>query len=133
MAVTDPIADMLTVIRNANKARIEKIDVPSSKIKKEILRILKTRRYIVDYKHIEDNKQGILRVYLKFLGRERKPVINKIRRISKSSRRIYVNKDEIPRVLRGIGMAILSTNKGIMTDEEARVSKIGGEVLCYIW
>lgn len=133
MTITDPIADMLTVIRNANSNRMDKLDVPASKAKVAILKLMKEKGYIVDYKRIEDNKQGILRIYLKFLGKARIPVIHKIKRISTPSRKMYVKNDKIPYVLGGIGMAVLSTHKGILSDVQARAQKIGGEVLCYIW
>ncbi len=131
MVVTDPIADMLTRIRNANIARIKQVEVPASKIKKELARLLKEEGYIQDYEFIEDNKQGILRLQLKFNGKER--IITGLKRISKPGLRVYVEKDQIPRVLGGLGIAILSTSKGIMTDKLARQMGIGGEVLCFIW
>ncbi len=130
--VTDPVADMLTRIRNANKARFEKVDIPSSKLKINIARILRDEGYIRNYKEIEDNKQGILQIFLKY-DSNRKPVVSEIRRISKPSRRIYVNKDDIPRIKSGLGLAILSTSKGLLADKEARKQGIGGEIICSFW
>lgn len=132
MSVTDPIADMLTRIRNASRIRKEKVDIPSSKLKQEIARILKEEGYISNYKNIIDRKQGILRVYLKY-NTDSKAVITGLRRISKSSLRIYASKKRIPRVYRGLGIAIVSTSHGVMSDRRCRQSKIGGEVLCYVW
>ncbi|MCK5534661.1 30S ribosomal protein S8 [bacterium] len=132
MAMTDPIADMLTRIRNANKEFHEKVDIPASKVKRGITEILKEEGYIANYKHISDRKQGILRVYLKYtLNKSR--VIKKIKRISRPGLRIYKRFDQLPKVLGGLGTAIISTSKGLMTDEKARQAQIGGEVICYIW
>ncbi|MCB9493924.1 MAG: 30S ribosomal protein S8 [Desulfobacteraceae bacterium] len=131
-AITDPIADLLTRIRNAGQARLESIDVPNSKIKTGIVSILKDQGYIRDYKVIEDDKQGILRVYLKFME-GRKHVIFGIERVSKPSRRIYSNASEIPKVRNGLGIAILSTSKGLLVDKEARNLNVGGEILCNVW
>jgi len=131
MVVTDPIADMLTRIRNANIVRAKSVDVPASKIKKELARLLKEEGYIQDYEVIDDQKQGIIRIQLKFNGKER--IITGLKRISKPGLRVYVEKDQIPKVLGGLGIAILSTSKGIMTDKSARQLGIGGEVLCYVW
>ncbi|HHT48326.1 MAG TPA: 30S ribosomal protein S8 [Firmicutes bacterium] len=131
MVVTDPIADMLTRIRNANIARIKQVEIPASNIKKELARLLKEEGYIQDYEFIEDNKQGMLRLQLKFNGKER--IITGLKRISRPGLRVYVEKDQIPRVLGGLGIAILSTSKGIMTDKLARQMGIGGEVLCFVW
>ncbi|HHT37590.1 MAG: 30S ribosomal protein S8 [Candidatus Wallacebacter cryptica] len=132
MVLTDPIADMLTRIRNANSVKHESVDIPASKMKSEVARILKEEGYIRDYKVIEDNKQGILRIYLKY-GPNDERVITGIKRISKPGLRVYAKKDEIPRVLGGLGIAILSTSHGIMTDKSARKGNIGGEVICYVW
>lgn len=132
MSMTDPIADMLTRIRNACQAKHAKVEIPSSKIKKEIARILLEKRFISNYVFIEDQKQGMLKVYLKY-GSEGEPVISTIRRISKPGRRVYVNTSKIPRVLNGLGIAILTTPKGILTDKEARRLHTGGEVVCYVW
>lgn len=130
--MTDPIADMLTRIRNANMVRHPVVEVSSSKTKKAIVDILKREGFIKDYEVIEDNKQGILRIYLKY-GPDARGVISGLKRISKPGLRVYVKKDQIPRVLGGLGIAIISTSKGILSDSEARKTGVGGEVLCYIW
>lgn len=130
--LTDPIADMLTRIRNANHQRHETVDIPASKIKLAIAEILKEEGYIADYEVIEENVQGTIRISLKYIN-EKERVITGIRRISKPGLRIYVNSNEIPTVLGGLGIAIISTSAGIMTDKEARKQKVGGEVLCYVW
>lgn len=130
--MTDPIADMLTRIRNANKARFETVDIPSSKLKVNLARILKEEGYIKNYKLTEDNRQGVLQVFLKY-GQKGEPVISEIKRVSKPSRRVYVAKDDIPLVRSGLGLAVLSTSKGILTDKEARKQQIGGEVICTFW
>lgn len=132
MAMTDPIADMLTRIRNANTVRHETVIVPASKIKKEIAEILKREGFIRDAEYIEDNKQGIIRLFLKY-GPNNERVITGLKRISKPGLRVYAKSQEIPRVLGGLGIAILSTSKGVMTDKEARKSQTGGEVICYVW
>jgi small subunit ribosomal protein S8 len=132
MALTDPIADMLTRIRNAGKAKFNSVDIPASKIKNEMARVLKTEGYIRNYKFIEDDKQGILRVYLKY-GDSQAHVIQEIRRISKPSRRVYVGADDVQTVYNGMGIAILSTSKGILTDKQARKDQIGGEILCTVF
>ncbi|MFH1245749.1 MAG: 30S ribosomal protein S8 [Candidatus Omnitrophota bacterium] len=132
MSITDPIADMFTVIRNASMAKIEKIEIPSSKLKIEILELLKKEGYIKNYKNISDDKQGIIKVYLRF-KEDKTPVITSIKRVSKPGLRVYVQKDKTPRVLRGMGMAILSTSVGILTDTEARRQGVGGEVIGYVW
>jgi small subunit ribosomal protein S8 len=129
--VTDPIADMITRIRNANRAKKEKLEIPSSKIKLEIARILKEEGYILDYFYKEDNKQGVIIIVLKYSGKQR--TITNLKRISKPGLRVYVNKSDIPEVLGGLGISILSTSKGIMTGKEAKKRHFGGEVLCYIW
>lgn len=132
MSMTDPIADLLTRIRNANTAKHEWVDIPSSKMKLEMVKIMKEEGFIKDYKLSQDNKQGILRVYLRYSSRE-EPVIAGLRRISKPGRRIYVGSDEIPQVMGGVGIALLSTPRGILTDLKAKKEKVGGEVLCYVW
>ena len=129
--VTDTIADMLTRIRNANQMRYEEVRVPSSKIKKEIAKILKDEGYIVDYKVIDENTQGTIVLTLKYKDKER--VISGLKRISKPGLRVYCTSEDIPQVLNGLGIAIISTSKGIMTDKQARKENIGGEVLAYIW
>ncbi|MEL6614781.1 MAG: 30S ribosomal protein S8 [Bacteroidota bacterium] len=130
-AVTDPVADYLTRIRNAQKARHPYVDVPASNLKRAITQILKDKGYVKDFVNVEDNKQGLIRVYLKYL-RGGKPVIQKITRVSKPGLRQYVGADNLPRVLNGLGIAILSTSRGVMTDKEARRAGIGGEVLATV-
>ncbi|HHU61268.1 MAG: 30S ribosomal protein S8 [Bacillota bacterium] len=132
MVMTDPIADMLTRIRNANSVKHESVDIPRSKLKEELARLLKEEGFIKEYKAIEDDKQGIIRVYLKY-DINRGHVIQGIKRISKPGLRVYANKDEVPRVLGGLGMAVLSTSQGIISDRTARQEGIGGEVICYVW
>ena len=132
MVMTDPIADMLTRIRNAVMANHDEVEVPASKMKLEIARVLAQEGFIRGYELIDDGKQGILRIKLKY-GPNRERVIHGIKRVSKPGRRIYVKKDEIPRVMGGLGLAILSTSRGIMADREARRLGIGGEVICYVW
>ena len=132
MAMTDPIADMLTRIRNELVARHEEVQVPASNIKKAIADILTEEGYIKGYTVIEDGKQGILNINLKYASNN-ELVITGLKRISKPGMRVYARKDEIPKVLGGLGIAIISTSKGVMTDNEARKQGVGGEVLCYIW
>jgi small subunit ribosomal protein S8 len=132
MQMTDPIADFLTRIRNASMARFDRVDIPSSKIKLNIAKVLKEEGYIKNYKLIKDKKQGTLRLYLKY-DEGNAPVIGGLRRVSKPSCRIYVRHDRIPYVLNGLGIAILSTSSGILTDREARRQKLGGELLCELW
>ena len=132
MSVTDPIADMLTCIRNACKARHKKVDVPSSRMKIELAKVLLREKYVNNFKTIDDRKQGVLRIYLKY-DPEKKSIISTQKRISTTGCRIYVDKNSIPRVLGGMGSAILSTPRGILTDKEARSEGIGGEVVCHIW
>ena len=129
--VTDPIADMLTRIRNANQMRYKEVEVPASKMKNEIARILKSEGFIVDYKVKKNNIQDVLVLSLKYLDKER--VISGLKRISKPGLRVYVKAEEVPTVLNGLGIAIISTSKGVMTDKEARANSLGGEVLAYIW
>ncbi|HQO68971.1 MAG: 30S ribosomal protein S8 [Clostridia bacterium] len=131
MQISDVIADMLTRIRNAGTAKHEKVDITSSNLKKDIANILLEEGYIKDVELIEDEKQGIIRVTLKY--QEKKSVITGIKRISKPGLRVYSNKDELPRVLNGLGIAIISTSKGIMTDKKARTLGVGGEVLAFVW
>lgn len=132
MGVSDPLADMFTVIRNASRTKIDKVEFPSSKLKLEILDVFKREGYIKNYKYIGDERQGVVRVYLKF-KKGNTPTITHIKRISKLSLRVYVPKDKIPRVLQGMGMAIISTSSGILTDAQARDQGVGGEVICYVW
>ncbi len=130
--MTDPIADMLTRIRNANMVRHEKLEFPASNVKKEVADILKREGFIRDYEYVEDNKQGILRIFLKY-GTNEERVISGLKRISKPGLRVYAKADELPKVLNGLGIAIVSTSKGVLSDKEARAQAIGGEVLAYIW
>ncbi|WP_100012660.1 30S ribosomal protein S8 [Lentibacillus sediminis] len=132
MVMTDPIADMLTRIRNANMVRHEKLEFPASTIKKEIADILKREGFVSDYEFVEDNKQGVLRIFLKYGANDEK-VITGIKRISKPGLRVYAKADEVPRVLNGLGIAIVSTSKGVLSDKEARSQAVGGEVLAYVW
>ena len=131
MHITDPIADMLTRIRNANNAKHDTVDVPASNMKKSIAQILLDEGYIKNFQLIDDGTQGVIRITLKYNGTEK--VISGLRRVSKPGLRVYAGADELPRVLRGLGIAIISTSKGVMTDKEARKNKIGGEVLAYVW
>ena len=132
MVMTDPIADFLTRIRNANMVMHEKVEIPASKTKIALAEILKNEGFIKNYEQIEDGKQGIIRVYLKY-GSNREKVISGLKRISKPGLKVYCKKDEIPKVLGGLGIAVISTSKGIMTDKEARKLGLGGEVICYVW
>ena len=132
MQISDVIADMLTRIRNANSAKHESVDVPASNMKKAIADILKEEGYIAGYQIVEDGKQGIIRITLKY-GRGKQRVIQGLRRISKPGLRIYAAADELPKVLGGLGIAIISTSQGIMTDKKARKLGIGGEVMAYVW
>ena len=132
MQITDVIADMLTRIRNAGTAKHETVDVPASNVKNAIAQILVEEGYVKDVQTIDDGKQGVIRIYLKYTE-NKKPVISGIKRISKPGLRIYASKDELPKVLGGLGVAVISTSKGIMTDKKARNLGIGGEVMAYIW
>ncbi len=130
--LTDPIADMLTRIRNAVMIRAEKVDVPASRIKLEIAKIMKEEGFIRAYKILKDKKQGVLRITLKYAG-DNGAVISGIKRVSKPGRRVYADKDSIPTVMGGVGISVLSTSKGVLGDKTCRREKVGGEVLCYIW
>ena len=130
--MTDPIADMLTRIRNANMAKLEKVDIPASKMKIELTKILKEKGFIKSFKVLRDRKQGIIRVSMKYFDGEEK-VITGLKRVSKPGRRVYVDKTEIPRVMGGFGIAVLSTSRGILTDEVCRREGVGGELLCNVW
>ena len=130
--MSDPIADLLTRIRNASRAEHEKVDVPASKLKVKITELLKEEGFIRNYRLIEDDKQGVLRVYLKF-GAGSEKMISGLVRVSRPGRRVYVAKHEIPSILGGMGVAILSTSRGVMTDRESRKQQVGGEVLAYVW
>ncbi len=132
MVMTDPIADMLTRIRNANQMKHRTVDVPASKLKNEILSVLKKEGYIVDFELVNDGVQGTIKVQLKYLENEER-VVRGLKKISKPGLRVYAKTDDLPRVLNGLGIAIISTSQGIMTDREARRLKIGGEVLAYVW
>ncbi len=132
MSMTDPIADMLTRIRNAGHARFDKVDIPASRMKISLARIFKEEGFIKNYKVIKDNRQGILRVYLKY-GDHQQPLIQGIQRVSKPGRRVYAGQDELPQVQGGLGVAVISTSQGVITDRQARKLGVGGEVLCEIW
>ena len=131
MVVTDPSADFLTRIRNANMVYTEKVEIPASNTKMALANILKEEGFIKDVEYIEDGKQGVVRVFLKYAGKER--VITGLKRISRPGLRVYAKKDELPKVLGGLGIAIISTPSGLMTDKNARKAGLGGEVLCYVW
>ena len=131
MVVTDPIADFLTRIRNANMVYMDKVEIPASGTKMALANILKDEGFIKDVEYIEDGKQGVIRVYMKYAGKDR--VINGLKRISRPGLRVYAKKDELPKVLGGLGIAIVSTSSGLMTDKSARKQGLGGEVLCYVW
>jgi small subunit ribosomal protein S8 len=130
--MTDPIADMLTRIRNANQMKHKTVELPASKLKSEILKVLKQEGYITDFKSVNDGVQGTLRVQLKYLDNEER-VIRGLKKISKPGLRVYAKTDELPKVLNGLGIAIISTSKGLLTDRAARREKVGGEVLAYVW
>ena len=132
MTMTDPIADMLTRVRNANSVKHDTVDVPASSIKKELDRILLEEGFVRGYDVIEDGKQGIIRIQLKY-GQEGERVISGLKRISKPGMRIYANSEELPKVLNGLGIAVISTSHGILTDKQARQKNVGGEVICYVW
>ena len=132
MSVSDPVADFLTCVRNAIGAKHRKLDVPASKIKTELARVLLRERYINNFKVIEDGRQGVLRVYLKYTP-EDVSVITGLRRMSTPGRRVYVGKDRLPRVMAGLGASIVSTSRGLMTDREAREAGLGGELICQVW
>lgn len=130
--MTDPIADMLTRIRNANVVYRDHVDIPVSRTKKALAQILKTEGFIRDFETVEDGKHGMLRVYLKY-GPNRERVISGLKRISRPGLRVYAGYHELPRVLGGLGIAVISTSKGVMTEKQARRDQVGGEVLCYVW
>ena len=131
MHITDPIADMLTRIRNANSAKHETVDVPASNMKKSIAQILLDEGYIKNFQIVDDGTQGVIRITLKYNGNEK--VISGLRRVSKPGLRVYAGADELPSVLKGLGIAIVSTSKGVMTDKKARQAHVGGEVLAFVW
>lgn len=132
MSLSDPIADMLTRIRNANLRMSEKVDIPNSKMNEDIAKILRNEGYITDYKIIDNRKQGVLRVTLKY-GSDRKRTIEGLRRVSKPGRRVYRKARELPRVMGGLGIAVISTPNGVLTDKQSREANVGGEVICEIW
>ena len=132
MSVSDPVSDFLTCVRNAIGAKHRKVDIPASKLKVELAKVLLRERFINNYKVIEDRKQGVLRIYLRYTESEAN-VITGIRRVSTPGRRVYVAKNGIPRVMGGLGTAILSTSRGVMTDREARTAGLGGEMICQVW
>ena len=131
MQITDTIADMLTRIRNANSAKHASVDIPASNLKKQIAQILQDEGYIKSYQIVDDGTQGVIHITLKYNGKDK--VITGLRRVSKPGLRVYVGADELPRVLRGLGIAIVSTSKGVMTDKAARAAHVGGEVLAFVW
>ena len=133
MQITDPIADMLTRIRNANNAKHDTVDVPASNMKKSIAQILLDEGYIKNYQLIDDGTQGIIRITLKYVQPNKEKVITGLRRVSKPGLRVYAGADELPRVIKGLGIAIVSTSKGVMTDKAARAAHVGGEVLAFVW
>ncbi|MCG7335370.1 30S ribosomal protein S8 [Sporosarcina sp. ACRSM] len=132
MTMSDPIADMLTRIRNANMVRHEKLEVPASNMKKQIAEILKREGFVRDVEYVEDNKQGIIRIFLKY-GQDNERVITGLKRISKPGLRVYAKTNEVPKVLNGLGIALVSTSNGVLTDKEARAKQVGGEVVAYVW
>ena len=132
MVMTDPIADFLTRIRNANMRKFDVVEAPASKIKRDVANILKAAGYVKDVEFIEDDKQGIIRVFLKY-GKDGEKVITNLKRISKPGLRVYVKSGEVPKVLNGLGTAVISTSEGVVTDKSARAKNIGGEVLAYVW
>lgn len=132
MCMTDSLSDLLTRIRNGGKARFEKVDIPFSNMKANVARVLKEEGFIKNYKIVKDKGHTVLRIYLKY-DESNKSIFNSLKRISKASRRVYVRQEDIPKVMRGMGIAILSTSKGIMTGEEARKNAVGGELLCQVW
>lgn len=132
MSITDPIADMLTVIRNGCKAKLKRVEVPASRLKQDVLKVLLMEKYINNYKYIEDQKQGRLRIYLKYADEE-KSVVSGIQKISTPGLRRYADKKHVPRIQGGLGVAILTTSQGVMTGKEARHKGIGGELLCRVW
>ncbi|EZH64473.1 MULTISPECIES: 30S ribosomal protein S8 [Geomicrobium] len=132
MVMTDPVADMLTRIRNANTVRHDKLELPASNVKREVAEILKREGFVRDVEFVDDKKQGVLRIFLKY-GEQNERVITGLKRISKPGLRVYAKADEVPRVLNGLGIAVISTSNGVMTDKEARQKKVGGEVLAYVW
>lgn len=132
MTMSDPVADMLTRIRNANMVRHEKLEVPASNMKKEIAEILKREGFVREVEYVKDSKQGVIRIFLKY-GQENERVITGLKRISKPGLRVYAKSSEVPKVLNGLGIALVSTSHGLLTDKEARAKQVGGEVVAYVW
>lgn len=132
MTMSDPIADMLTRIRNANMVRHETLEVPASNMKRQIAEILKREGFVRDVEYVEDNKQGIIRIFLKY-GQNNERVITGLKRISKPGLRVYAKTNEVPKVLNGLGIALVSTSQGLLTDKEARAKQVGGEIIAYVW
>lgn len=132
MVMTDPIADFLTRVRNASSARHESLELPASKVKKDIANILKREGFVKNVEFVEDDKQGVIRVFLKY-GQDNERVITGLKRISKPGLRVYAKAGDVPKVLNGLGIAIVSTSEGVVTDKEARAKNIGGEILAYVW
>ena len=132
MVMTDPIADFLTRIRNGNMRKFDVVEAPASKIKRQIAEILKAEGYVKDVEYVEDNKQGVIRVFLKY-GKNGEKVITNLKRISKPGLRVYSKREDVPKVLNGLGIAIISTSEGLLTDKEARQKNVGGEVIAYVW
>lgn len=132
MSLSDPISDMLTVLRNANRAKKEKVDIPASKLKMEIIKIFKNEGYIKNFKLIEDDNRSYIRIYLKYTSAG-DSIIHNLRRVSRPGLRIYKRKSDLPRIFNGFGTSIISTSKGVLTDKKAREQNVGGEVICYIW
>jgi len=133
MTMTDPVADMLTRIRNANTAGHDTVDIPASKVKKSIAEILKSEGYIENYSFNEDDKQGIISIEMKYGGDKKEKVISGLKKISKPGLKVYAKSDDVPKVLGGLGIAIISTSSGVISDSEARKLRVGGEVICYVW
>jgi small subunit ribosomal protein S8 len=131
-AITDPVADLLTRIRNASRAGHEQVEIPGSRLKLEIVKILEQEKFVRGYQLISDERQGVIRVFLKY-GAKREPVVSDLKRLSKPGLRVYAGVKEVPRVLNGMGIAILSTSRGLLPDRECRRQRLGGEVLCYVW
>lgn len=132
MSLSDPVSDMLTILRNANRAKKEKVDIPASKLKMEIIKIFKNEGYIKNFKIIEEGNRSYIRIYLKYT-QTGNGIIHNLKRISKPGLRVYKRKHELPRILNGFGTSIISTSKGVLTDKKAREQDVGGEVICYIW
>jgi small subunit ribosomal protein S8 len=131
-AITDPVADLLTRIRNASRAGHDQVEIPGSRLKLEIVKILAQEKFVRGYQFISDERQGVLRVFLKY-GSKREPVLTDLKRVSKPGLRVYAGIKDVPRVLNGMGIAILSTSRGLLTDRDCRRQRLGGEVLCYVW